>query len=65
MKKDKDFMAFPLPMKTNPLIIRKSVISCIIPDQNNQLQARIYIGEKDEEYFIVDEPTSSIEGRLC
>lgn len=61
--RNKEFIQFPVFGFTNPVIIRKDDISHIYPDTLDQLQSKIYLKTR-EAVIHVDEPTSSIEGRL-
>ena len=63
--KNKDFIAFPISGYTNPIILRKDNIESIVPHPDNQLMSRVFLLNSTKgEHFNIDEPTSSIEGRL-
>jgi hypothetical protein len=46
----------------NPIIILKEAILCITPNKDNHLTSLVYLSETN--ILMVDEPTSSIEGKL-
>ena len=62
---NKCFISLPIEGYTNPVIVRKDNIESISPVPYNQLKSRLFLkGSVEDEYFEIDEPTSSIEGRL-
>ena len=61
--KNKDWLIVKsIHSDNNPMIIRKETIQCILPNKSNQLTSFIHFSETDS--VMVDEPTSSIEGKL-
>ena len=61
--KNKNFISFQVFGMTNSVIICRHNIRVIMPDATNQLNSNIYLDD-DKGPIKVDEPTSSIEGRL-
>jgi hypothetical protein len=64
MKRGNDFIAFKLVDSTNPIILRRDVIHAIVPNEDNKLMSRIFTLDSGDGYYLVDESTSSIEGRI-